>query len=289
MTQLQPHEHRGEREADPRAARAGQVSAVAAFGYPLRGARLIYREHPELARYWVPPIVLAALAMTAAGWLVLEHRDALFGALWPAAHAGDGWLDALLRGARSVARFIATALALVLACVLALFAAQLAAAPFHDALSHAVEALRAGDSPQATRLADIARDALRSVQLVLVKLAIYVAWMVPLWIFGWAVPVVGPVVQAVLGFALTVAFLALDHVDWAAARHGLRVRERMRLLTAYPAPLLAFGACVWCFVLIPIVNLFLVPAAVAGGTLLFIDLGASRGGGLRSPSIRLGP
>jgi CysZ protein len=284
MTQLQPHEHRGDRESvrdensDPAGDEAARtvrasVSPLAAFGYPFRGARLVYREHPELARYWAPPIVLAALAMVGAVWVVFEHRDAWFEALWPATQAGDGWLAAVVHGARSFVRFVATLLAAGIAFVLALFASQLVAAPFHEALSHAVEALRRNDSPEATSLGELLRDAARSVQLVAIKLAIYVAWMLPLWLVGLFVPVIGPVAQAVLGFALTVAFLALDHVDWAAARHGLSVSERLRLLRTHPGPLFAFGLCVWCFLFIPLVNLFLIPAAVAGGTLLFIDLG----------------
>lgn len=274
MTQSQPHEHRGEGHP-PDGKRVAKVSPLAAFGYPFRGARLVYREHPELARYWAPPIVLAAIAMACAAWLVLEHRDALFQMMWPATHGGDGWLDALMRGARSFVRFIITLLAIGIGFVVALFTAQIAAAPFYDALSHAVEALRAGHSPEPTSLAELLRDAARSVQLATVKLAIYIAWMVPLWLLGLFVPVVGPISQAALGFALTVAFLAVDHLDWAAARHGLSVGERLGLLGAYPGPLLGFGLCVWCFLFIPVVNLFLIPAAVAGGTLLFIDLGIS--------------
>jgi CysZ protein len=275
MTQLQPHEHRGEGQPPTGSKQVAKVSPLAAFAYPFRGARLVYREHPELARYWAPPIVLAAIAMFGAAWLVLEHRDALFQALWPATAAGEGWLDALLRGTRSFVRFVFTILAVGISFVLALFTAQVAAAPFHDALSQAVEALRFNTSPAATTFRELARDAVRSVQLAALKLAIYLAWMLPLWLLGMFVPVVGPIAQAGLGFALTVAFLAIDHLDWAAARHGLSVRQRIRLVGAYPGPLLAFGLCVWCFLFIPVVNLFLIPAAVAGGTLLFIDLGVA--------------
>lgn len=275
MTQPQPHEHRGDgaQALDP-PERSG-VGLIQAFAYPVRGARLVYREHRELARYWAPPIVLAAIAMTGAVWLVLEYRDPLFELMWPATHSGDGWLDALARGAREVVRFVATVLATGLAFVLALFSAQLAGAPFYDALSGAVEALHMGQHPESTSMAALLRDAARSVQLVMLKLLIYVAWMLPLWIIALAVPVVGPVVQAVLGFVLTVAFVALDHLDWAAARHGLRVGERMRVLRTHPGPVLSFGLCVWCLLLVPVVNLFLMPAAVAGGTLLFLDLGIS--------------
>lgn len=275
MTQLLPHEHRGEGQPPSGSKPVAKVSPLAAFAYPFRGARLVYREHPELARYWAPPIVLAALAMFGAAWLVLEYRDALFQTMWPTAYAGDGWLDTLLRGTRSFVRFVFTLLAIGFGFVLALFTAQVAAAPFYDALSQAVEALRFNTSPAATTLRELTRDAVRSVQLAALKLVIYLAWMLPLWLLGMFVPVVGPIAHAVLGFALTVAFLAIDHLDWAAARHGLSVRQRIRLVGAYPGPLLAFGLCVWCFLFIPVVNLFLIPAAVAGGTLLFIDLGVA--------------
>lgn len=234
---------------------------------------MVYRQHPELARYWAPPLVLAAIAMTGAAWLVLEYRDQLFALVWPTTYGGDGFVDTVLRGTRAFVRFVMTLLAIGIGFVFALFAAQVTAAPFHDALSQAVEALHIGESPPAQTLAQLARDAARSVQLALVKLAIYFAWMLPLWLLGMFVPVVGPITQVVLGFALTVAFLAIDHLDWAAARHGLSVSQRLRLIGRYPGPLLAFGLCVWCFLFIPIVNLFLIPAAVAGGTLLFIDLG----------------
>ena len=36
--------------------------------------------------------------------------------------------------------------------------------------------------------------------------------------------------------------------------------------------MLGFGAGVYLFLMIPLVNLFFMPAAVAGGTLLFLDL-----------------
>jgi uncharacterized protein involved in cysteine biosynthesis len=41
---------------------------------------------------------------------------------------------------------------------------------------------------------------------------------------------------------------------------------------------LGFGASVWVLLLIPLVNLFFMPAAVAGGTMLFLDLHPSKDG-----------
>jgi len=37
-------------------------------------------------------------------------------------------------------------------------------------------------------------------------------------------------------------------------------------------PMFGFGTGVWLFLFIPFLNLFFMPAAVAGGTLLYLDL-----------------
>jgi CysZ protein len=116
--------------------------------------------------------------------------------------------------------------------------------------------------------------------MAFVKLAIYATVMGGLLLVGLLVPVVGAVVQASLGFVVTASFLALDHIDWAAARHGLSVRARLGLLRQHPGALLGFGTAVWLMLFAPLVNLLLVPAAVAGGTLLFGDI--RRGLGERS-------
>jgi CysZ protein len=240
--------------------------------YPFRGARFVYVEHRALARYWLPPIVLATLATVLAVWLVLHHRDSLLSFFWSAPPIGDDLWSDILRGLRSFLGFVITALALAFGVIAALFVSQVAAAPFHEALSHAVELIRCGTSPDASTLAALIRDALRSIQMALAKLVLYVALMLPLWIGSVLVPGVGAIVASGAGFAITVAFVALDHLDWAASRHGLRVRERIGLLRAHPAPLAGFGLSVWALLFVPVVNLALMPAAVAGGTLLFIDL-----------------
>jgi CysZ protein len=243
-------------------------------GYPLRGARFVYVEHRALARYWLPPIVLASLVTAIAVWLVLDHRHELIAALWSAPPTGDGLWSDVLRWLRSALGFVLTGAALAFAVIAALFVSQIVAAPFHEALSHAVELIRCGASPDSSTLASLIRDALRSVQLAIAKLGLYVALMLPLWIGSVLVPGAGALVASGAGFAITIAFLALDHLDWAASRHGLSVRERIGFLRTHPAALAGFGLSVWVLLFVPVLNLVLMPAAVAGGTLLFIDLRA---------------
>ena len=82
----------------------------------------------------------------------------------------------------------------------------------------------------------------------------------------------------VVGFALTALYFALDYVDWPIARRGLGLRYRRELLARGGATLFGFGAGVWLFLLVPLLNLFFMPAAVAGGTLLYLELEGPRQG-----------
>jgi CysZ protein len=51
-------------------------------------------------------------------------------------------------------------------------------------------------------------------------------------------------------------------------RRGLRLRDRRRLLRANPALVLGFGVPVFVIFLIPFAAVLVIPAAVAGSTLL---------------------
>ena len=57
-----------------------------------------------------------------------------------------------------------------------------------------------------------------------------------------------------------------------ASRRGYGVRQRLTLLMVRPLTTLGFGVAVSILLFVPILNLFLMPLAVAGGTRLFLDL-----------------
>jgi CysZ protein len=96
--------------------------------------------------------------------------------------------------------------------------------------------------------------------------------MLPLLAVSLLAPGVGPIVQGAVGFSFTALFFAIDYVDWAASRRELPARRRLRWAFAHLRPMLGLGTGIWLLLLVPIVNLVFMPAAVAGGTLLFLDL-----------------
>jgi CysZ protein len=123
----------------------------------------------------------------------------------------------------------------------------------------------------------ILRDTVRTVGLEIVKLGVYLLIMIPLFLLSTFLPVVGQVIYSIFGFVFTAIYFSIDYIDWPASRRNRSMSYRFSLVTDHFMPMFGFGTGVWVFLFIPLVNLLFMPAAVAGGTMLFLDLeGSSR-------------
>ncbi len=243
---------------------------VRGFAYPLRGVGFIRRQR-DLKRYWLPPIIIMFSALVLSVWLSGRYHDDLLAWLWPAP-AGSDWLArvlSLLHGALEAVTFLIVLLTLVVVCAML---STVIAAPFNDTLSEVIEQREAGVPIPPFRWSRLLRDAGRTVRLELLKLFCYLSVMGPLLLLSWLVPGVGQVLYVAFGGLFTAFYFALDYIDWPASRRGQGIRQRLILVRTRPWLLLGFGAAVWLLMLIPFVNLWLMPAAVVGGTRLFLDL-----------------
>lgn len=107
------------------------------------------------------------------------------------------------------------------------------------------------------------RSLLDSARLVLRSLSL----TIPLFFAGF-LPLVGQTVVPVLAAAVGGWFLALELVGAPFARRGLRLPDRRRMLRAHRPLALGFGTAVFVCCLVPFAAVLIMPAAVAGGTLL---------------------
>ena len=238
--------------------------------YVWRGFKFI-RENRDLARYWRPPIVIVAAALVLSLWLAGSYHDELLAWLWPVPVATD-WFSRLLTILHSALEAVAFLLVAFLLGVLSLTLSTVIAAPFNDALSEVIEQRLAGTTPAAFDWSRVLRDSVRSVRLESLKLACYACVMGPLFVVSWLAPGIGHGLYVVFGGLFTSAYFALDYIDWPASRRGHGIRQRLRLLRERPWLMLGFGGAVSLCMLIPFMNLWLMPAAVAGGTQLFLDV-----------------
>lgn len=250
----------------------GALGYTEGLKYPFRGARFVFRTHPGLARIYGVPIVLVLLALVALVHSVYTHHEAATAWLWPEP-LGEDWWATSLRVLHGFAELLVGTLMLLVGYVLVTILGALVAAPFNDALSERVEALYTGRPGPAFSFRTLLRDLLRTIRLEALKILLYVGVMLPLFLFGFILPVLGPV-QTAAGFLFTTGYFALDYMDWPASREGLGVRARLAFVRDHLGPALGFGTGVWLFLFVPVVNLLLMPAAVAGGTMMYLDLRA---------------
>lgn len=238
--------------------------------YPLSGLAFL-RRHPGLKRLWLPPIVLTFLALCASVVVAVRYHDDVIELLW-AAPSGEGIGVGLMQLAHFLLRMLSLLVGIGLSMVACIAIANLIAAPFNDALSEAVERIETGQPGLPFSFRRLLSDLGRTLRVELVKLTIYAGVMGPALVASWLLPGIGQLLYTVFGLLFTSLYMALDYVDWPASRRGYALRERLALLRVRPLLTLGFGFAVAACLFVPLLNLFFMPLAVAGGTRLFLDL-----------------
>ena len=82
------------------------------------------------------------------------------------------------------------------------------------------------------------------------------------------IPVVGQVLSAVIGFIVLVVTLGADSVGPPLARRGLMLSDRRRWTIKHILPVMGLGLAKALFLVVPVLNIIVLPIAAAGGTLL---------------------
>lgn len=146
--------------------------------------------------------------------------------------------------------------------------------PFYERIWNKTESLIGDPPPEpelslGTKIGRAIIDTLRLLLLtILVSLGVFVIGLIPL---------VGTVTGAVLGALFGGWFLTLELTGFAFEARGLRLSDRRHVLGARRARTLGFGVATYLFFLVPFAAVIVMPAAVAGATLLSRDaLGESQ-------------
>jgi CysZ protein len=227
------------------------------IGTLVRGFGMWRRIPGAMALGLVPAIIVVALVIAALVALAFALPD-IVTAITPFA---DGWPEfwagalriavslATLGGAFFVAAVTTTALTLALG------------EPFYDRIWRAVERSTTGAVPEAAygfwrAVGDSAGLLLRGLGVALL------AWLTGL------VPFVGGFAGALLGVTLTGWLLADELTSRALTARGMDRRARRRLLRRFRPRALGFGVATQVCFLIPFGAIAVMPAAVAGSTLL---------------------
>ncbi len=233
-------------------------------GSPLLGIRYFGRgfsllSNKGLKRFVAFPILINALLMTAliyyGGGYLLEKVEWVI-----------DWLPSWL----SWLTWIITPVAVLtlISMTLYFFSAvlNLVASPFNGLLSEAVEAKVAGDViPDEP----IGQQISRTLQRELKKLGYFIPRYLGLLIISF-IPMVN-IISPVLWFVFGAWVLTLQFLDYALDNNGHSFTDLHKALKLQPLTTLGFGFIVAVGFMIPVVNLFVMPAAVCGATLYWSE------------------
>lgn len=232
---------------------------IAGAAYLIRGLELVLK--PRLRRFVVMPLLINAVLFTAviyfgAGWIHDISRDLL-----------PSWLDWLA--------FVLVPVFLLLSAVAVFFTfimiANLLASPFNGMLAEAVECRLTGRETEAASLGQTMHDAGLALRSELRKLGYILVRIVPLLLL-FLVPVVGPLLWALFSAWM----LAISFVDYPMGNHGYTFPDQRQALREQRWMALGFGIAVMAGMAVPVLNFVIMPCAVAGATVMYVEAIAPR-------------
>lgn len=227
------------------------ADAVSSPRHLLRGYRLLLM--PGVRGMMWLPLLGNALLFVLAVVLAVNGLDAAMSRWVP---ESLDWL-----------RWLLYPLVLLLVLVLAFFGftliGNLIFAPFHGMLAERVEFALTGARP-ASSGRSFWQTVIRSLREELVRLLYVAVRMLAVFALGF-IPVVG-LLALPLGLLLGAWLLALEFAANPLANWGLDFPEQRRFMQRRRAGFLGFGFSAMGMALVPVLNLALLPAAVAGMT-----------------------
>ncbi len=223
-----------------------------------RGFRLLGK--PEIRIYVVLPLLINLLLFGALLWYGYSFFQPFV--VWLMSYV-PGFLDFL--------EWLIWLFVGGLAVVTVFFAftpiANIVSAPFNALMSEKIEELLTGE-PVASDVS-FARMAIDAVGSQIRKLFYIMIWALGLFLVS-LIPIINlisPLLWLVFGSWL----ISLEYLDYPMGNHDLVFAEQKRRLAKRRGLALGFGGSVMVMTSIPVVNFFVIPVAVAGSTLLWVE------------------
>lgn len=147
--------------------------------------------------------------------------------------------------------------------------ANIIASPFNSLLAEKVEEERSGVPAADLSWAAFAKDIPRMIHRELVRLGYYLPRALLILVLSF-IPVIN-IVAPVLWFVFASWMMVIQYCDYAFDNHKISFPDMKNRLGKDRLFNLPFGALVSLLTMIPIINLFIMPAAVCGATAMWVD------------------
>ncbi len=243
------------------------------IGFVGKGFQLAKK--PKIRPYMIIPLTVNIVLFSLFGYLAIDRLDSLldqlnwvadFPALFDWAEAIVNWLFGAFKWLILVALIL---LMLFIMSSVFTMATHLLIGPFIGLLAEHIEReLREVNYPERS----LAETAWHSIKRELVKLRYWLLRALGLGVITlilYFIPLVNTVTP-VLWYIFGAWIMAMQYIDVAADNNGYSFDDVLALMRSHRSEIMGFGAAVMLLTATPIINLFIIPIAVAGGVALWV-------------------
>ena len=210
----------------------------------------------------VVPLLINIVVFSLGIWFAKSQFDNLMDQMLGWLPSWLSWLEYLLWPLFAAVIFIAVYYTFTIV-------ANLLAAPFNSLLAERVEKkLNGEDTPEFKGYKALAGTIAKSLGSETKKLFYMLKWL-PILLILSVIPGVNFMAPFAWG-AYGAWMLSLQYSDYAMANHELFFKDEIDLLRKNRAVSLGFGGALTIMMMIPILNFFVMPVGVAGGTKLWV-------------------
>ena len=237
-----------------------EFQRLSGFGYLLLGFSLLGKR--QLRWFVVIPLVINIMLFTAFIFISAHYFAEL-----------TAWIDSFLPSWLLILNILLWALFVITVGLFLVFfftiIANIIGGPFNSLLASQVQALISQQpcpaEPWSSAIKDIPRTIGREGQKILYFIPRAIVCLILFFI---------PIVQIAAGLIWLLFnswMLTLQYCDYTADNNRISLADFLQQLKTHKAQAISFGFAVSVMSLIPIVNFVVMPAAVAGGTAMWLD------------------
>lgn len=244
---------------------------------PLQGARYLLKGFGSLGnRRILPFVVLPLLANLAIYYWSIGALWGYFDS-WITGWTGNlpEWLS-FIRGVLVAVFYLGAALLVALTFT---WLANLVGSPFYGIMAEQIEKLHGENTPDwQPGIAALLTMVVKALQRELQKIAYYLLRAILLGLLSALGLLFAPLatVMPFIWFIFGAWMMTLQYVDYAYDNNGTRFRDMRSALKSHRSAGLGFGAVTALASMVPFFNAVVVPAAVCGGTLFYLDTEKSK-------------
>jgi CysZ protein len=231
-------------------------------GHYLFSAAGWLRSNPTKLGYIVVPMCINFVLTLGALLTAIRYGGTLWGVIVPSDTGG------LLM---SIGSWVASVAIFILLLLFVYVLSSVVALPFNERLSEHVEIAELGETSELMTIGRVVGDIWLSLSHSIGAGLIWISVMLFALLLN-LIPVIGPFVYIATAWIVTATFLAREVIDSSLSRHRLSFREKGSVVRSHYTVLLGLGGVTAMVLWVPLLNFFMMPLSVVGGTLFYCDL-----------------